>query len=109
MATVATTRLGLGGEFRSRSEVVARSDRRRRITPEAGRALELLGHAIEYLTDELVHEGTRVSAHEPQVEAIQLLMAKNREVYYDCPAVPTLKERLRGLFAAHLGSGVLHN
>ncbi len=29
---------------------------RRRTTPEAGFALEILGHAIEYLADEYVHE-----------------------------------------------------
>jgi len=33
----------------------------RRITPEAGHALEILGHAIEYLTDELVHCGGELS------------------------------------------------
>ena len=34
-----------------------RGNHKRRISPEAGHALELLGHAIEYLTDELVYEG----------------------------------------------------
>ena len=33
-----------------------RAHRRRRINPEAGHALEILAHAIEYVTDEYVHE-----------------------------------------------------
>ena len=69
--------------------------RRRRISPEAGRALEILGHAIEYLTDEYVHEGGSFSAHDPRLEAVQLLMARNREVYFSCPEVPTFCERVR--------------
>jgi len=69
--------------------------RRRRISPEAGRALEILGHAIEYLTDEYVHEGGSFAAHDPRLEAVQLLMARNREVYFSCPEVPTFSERVR--------------
>ena len=75
------------------SEVRAR--RARRISAEAGHALEILGHAIEYLTDEYVHEGGSFSAHDPRVEAIQLLMARNREIYFACPAIRTIGERLR--------------
>ena len=69
---------------------------RRRTTPEAGFALEILGHAIEYLADEYVHEaGLLPSIHsgDPRVEAIQMLMAANREVYYACPVVPSLFQR----------------
>ena len=72
---------------------------RRRTTPEAGFALEILGHAIEYLADEYVHEaGLLPSIHirsgDPRVEAIQLLMAANRQVYYACPVVPSLSQRV---------------
>jgi hypothetical protein len=74
---------------------------RRRITPEAGHALEILGHAIEYLSDELVHRGGDISAHTAEVEAIQLLMARNRQVYYACPAIPTLRERLHAWFRGY--------
>jgi hypothetical protein len=70
---------------------------RRQITPEAGKALEKLGHAIEYLTDEFVQSGETFSASNSQLEAVQLLMAINRRVYFECPEVPTLGERLRGL------------
>jgi hypothetical protein len=70
---------------------------RRRITPEAGFALEALGHAIEYLADEYAHAaGSLPSLHstDPRVTAIQLLMAANREVYYSCPVVPSFIERV---------------
>ena len=67
----------------------------RRISPDAGRALEKLGHAIEYLTDEFVHAGGSLAIHDPQLEAVQLLMAINREIYFSCPVVPGLAERLR--------------
>jgi hypothetical protein len=71
--------------------------RHRRISPEAGHALEILGHAIEYLTDEFVHAGGSLSAHDAQLEAVQLLMAVNRQIYFDCPEVPTFGERWRSL------------
>ena len=54
---------------------------RRRTTPEAGFALEILGHAIEYLADEYAHESGSISSihsRDPRVEAMQLLMAANR-------------------------------
>jgi hypothetical protein len=71
--------------------------RRRRISPEAGHALEILGHAIEYLTDEFVYAGGSFSVHDAQVEAVQLLMGLNREIYFDCPEVPTFADRCRAL------------
>jgi len=71
--------------------------RRRRISPEAGHALEILGHAIEYLTDEFVCTGEAFSAHDAQVEAVQLLMSLNREIYFGCPEVPTFADRFRAL------------
>jgi len=74
----------------------------RRVSPEAGRALEILGHAIEYVTDEFVHEGGSFSAHNDQLDAVQLLMALNREIYFECPEAPTIGERCLSLF--HLRS-----
>ncbi len=70
---------------------------RRRISPEAGHALEILGHAIEYLTDEFVRAGGSVSAYDGQVEAVQLLMRLDREIYFACPEMPTFADRLRAL------------
>jgi len=70
---------------------------RRRIPPQAGRALEILGHAIEYLTDEYVHAGGSFCAHNAQVEAVQLLMRVNRQIYFECPEAPSLPARIRAL------------
>lgn len=75
--------------------------RRRRISPEAGHALEILGHAIDYLIDEYVHESGAFSWHDPQLQAAQLLMSLNREIYFACPEVPSLAERLRPLLHLH--------
>jgi hypothetical protein len=72
-------------------------NRRRRITPQAGHALVILGHAIEYLTDEFVHNGPELSPRSGQLAAVQLLMAVNRQVYFACPEVPTVTERLRSV------------
>ena len=76
---------------------------KRRIDPQSGRALEILGHAIEYLTDEFVEEGGPITAHHTRVQAVQLLMAVNRQVYFDCPIVPSFAQRcgsfLRNCFA----------
>jgi len=70
---------------------------RRRVSPQAGRALEILGHAIEYVTDEFVHAGGSMSGHSAQLEAVQLLMALNREIYLECPEVPSFSERFLSL------------
>jgi hypothetical protein len=80
---------------------------RRRISPISGMALEALGHAIEYLADEYALNAGRlpaIHAHDPQVEAIQILMAANRQVYYDCPVVPHMTERIAGYISRLLHS-----
>jgi hypothetical protein len=76
---------------------------RRRITPTAGVALEVLGHAIEYLADEYLHEGSGIpqtggGCVDPQVAAMQILMAANRQVYFGCPVVTPFHARLRRFF-----------
>ncbi len=90
-----TARLALRGLDPAVPSCAVRADRRRHITPEAGHALEILGHAIEYLTDEYVREARQVSAHDPGVRAIQMLMAVNRQIYYACPVKSTFTARLR--------------
>ncbi|MGD0733688.1 MAG: hypothetical protein ABR976_01025 [Terracidiphilus sp.] len=69
--------------------------RRRRITPRAGHALEILGHAIEYLADEIAHEGLSLPAGNGRLTAVHLLMTLNRQVYFECPEEPTFRERCR--------------
>lgn len=87
-ATPQTASLGARHSAAARSSIC-----RRRITPQAGRALEILGHAIEYLTDEHIYRGGRFYPGDPEVQAVQLLAATNRAIYLECPQVPTLGER----------------
>jgi len=97
----ASTTSGFSRHVSSRSKALpvtlVRKNRPRRLTPEAGHALEKLGHAIEYLSDEFVHEGGDFRQHNPQVEAVQMLMALNRQIYFSCPEISTFGDRLRAL------------
>lgn len=93
MATTTTSNFVLQSAAPAISERHLPSPRRRRITPQAGRALEILGHAIEYLADEFVAHGEHLSGSEAQIQAIQLLMSLNRAIYFECPEVPTFGER----------------
>jgi hypothetical protein len=71
---------------------------RRALSPAAGHALEILGHAIEYLADEyavdVAPKGPLGSA-DPRVEAIQILKALNRAVYYSGAEVQPAFSRIR--------------
>lgn len=71
----------------------ARSHRRRRINPQAAQALTIVEDAIEHLTSEFVHECGPLAAHNAQLEAIQLLMAIDRRIYFECPEIPTVRDR----------------
>jgi hypothetical protein len=88
------------------SGAVIRSQRPRQVSSEAGRAIEMLGHAIEYLSDEFALNcmdrilGTEPGLH-PRLRAIELLKARNREIYLSCPEAPTIKERHPGLTRAY--------
>lgn len=58
----------------------------------------MLGHAIEYLTDELTLEcmagQTEKVGASPRIASIELLKMLNREVYLECPVVVPFQERL---------------
>jgi hypothetical protein len=58
--------------------------RPRRLTATQGRALEILGHAIEYLVDTRLACADEFCSPAAQ-EAIQLLSRANREVYQSNP------------------------
>lgn len=95
MATTTTAlQMGLASEA---AMPVAGQMRRRSIDPQTGRALEILGHAIEYLADEFAFQGRSLTADRGQIEAIQLLMAINRQIYLQCPEVLTFGQWLRSL------------
>jgi hypothetical protein len=82
---------------------------RRSITPQAGHALEILGHAIEYLTDEYVHDRGFLNPNDERMEAVQLLMQLNRKVYAECPELPTFSERCRSLMHRVLRHNMPHS
>ena len=82
--------------------------RRRMVSPEDGRAIEMLGHAIEYLEDEFAldcrsHPQNVVSGMHPQVAAIAILKQCNRVVYLSCPEVPALRTRIRAVLWGQRG------
>jgi hypothetical protein len=97
MAASMTTDFSISMSTQVASAALVQRTRRRHITPQAGHALEILGHAIEYLTDEMVHRHAEVFPGSSELEAVQMLMALNRQVYYECPQVPTVGERLRSM------------
>jgi hypothetical protein len=102
-ATTTTTIPGFSIPVSAQAESNVRECRnsRRHITPKAGHALEILGHAIEYMTDEFVYEDGALSARNAQLQAVQILMALNRQVYFECPEVPTIGERCRAFLHLH--------
>jgi hypothetical protein len=75
---------------------------RRSISPKSARALLVLSHAIEYLTDDFVQEDSSLSAMKPCMDAVRILMELNRQVYSECPEVPSFDERCRGFVSAML-------
>ena len=81
----------------------AREDRRpRRVSAEASAADNLLSHSIDYLTDarELPNGRVgRLSPHEPDVQAVMLLMSARHDVYMACPVIERRsKSALFGMF-----------
>lgn len=64
---------------------------RRRTTPVQGRALEILGHAIEYVVDSRLPEGGPSAAEN---QAIRVLMACSRAVFEDAAAVVPVHQRV---------------
>lgn len=56
----------------------------RRPGREQGRALELLGHAVEYLIDSRMFL-TGIAYTRSEEQALQMLMAASREVFEGCP------------------------
>jgi hypothetical protein len=93
MAASTTSGLSLRADAPAAPTAPPRSHRRRRIDRESGRALEILSHAIEYLKDEHAYHGGGVASSESEVQAMQLLMAVNREIYTACPEILTFEER----------------
>lgn len=74
---------------------------RRRANREQGHALEILGHAVEYLVDSrmfLIEEPATMA----DSEAVQILMRLSREVFSECNIVITPLHRLRLWISSHV-------
>ena len=76
---------------------------RRRGSAVQGRALETLGHAVEYLADSRIHLLTRNAAagqrrEAAEKDALGILMRASRSVFLSCPEVVTLWDRLRSRY-----------
>lgn len=76
---------------------------RRQLSRESGRAVEILGHAIEYLADEYAADRSDkgpLGSADPRVEAIQVLKGLNRAIYLSGtevqPAIQRFKQWLLG-------------
>jgi len=86
------------GSVLARRQRALPGKRRRMISPQEGRAIEILGRAIEYLSDEFavdcLDHSVPVGVMHPRLQAIELLMALNREIYLNCPEAPGMGERL---------------
>jgi len=67
-------------------------DQRRFVTFRAWRTLRTLRHAIEYVAEEFLHDSVPPSIHNPRLQAVQLLMELQSDVYADCPEIPRLFE-----------------
>jgi hypothetical protein len=71
---------------------------RRQLSAEEGRAIEILGHAIEYLADEYCADAQpkgRLGNADPRIEAIQMLKVLNRSVYYSAAEVRPAFTRMK--------------
>jgi hypothetical protein len=78
--------------------VEARPFVRRQLSPAEGRALEILGHAIEYLADEYCADAQpkgSLGNGDPRIEAIQTLKALNRDIYYSAAEVQPTFTRIK--------------
>jgi hypothetical protein len=73
---------------RSTSQMV-----RRRPTMTQGRALETLGHAIEYLVDSRLD--LEAGASNTDDKASQILMRLSREVFAECREVVPVRRRIK--------------
>lgn len=68
--------------------------KKRRMNQQSGRAIEILAHAIEYLADMHADEGSLLVWEKGHFEALEILKARNREIYEECSVVPDLDERI---------------
>ena len=66
---------------------------RRRANPQQGRALETVGHAIEYLVDSRLFITSGLDERAEQ-EAAQILMRASRAIFAECVEVVPLRRKV---------------
>ena len=86
--------LGADGIVRTPGGVHDRRMVRRRGSREQGKALEFLGHSVEYLVDSRLFTKDEAVARNDR-EAVQILMRASREVFAECPEVITVGRRVK--------------
>ncbi|AFL88226.1 hypothetical protein Terro_1940 [Terriglobus roseus DSM 18391] len=64
----------------------------RRTTPTQGRALEILGHAVEYLADSRLYDPVEVPS---DGTAIRTLMSCSRQVFAECELIQPWHQRVQ--------------
>jgi hypothetical protein len=69
--------------------------RRRRVPPRAAQGIDILRSAIEYLANEVIRDSVPPALQYGRMQAVELLMALNREVYLACPVKRSFAERCR--------------
>ena len=74
--------------------------KRRVMTREQGRALEAIGHAVDYLQDIYLHHGPDqeiLRSDSPAMEAVRILVATRRELLNSLPLRETFSQRVWNL------------
>ena len=71
----------------------------RRPDRESGRALECLGHAIEYLIDS-GHDQSEEGADDARLGSLAILKSASRDVFAKCPEVVPFRRRMLTWFKA---------
>lgn len=67
--------------------------RQKHLPRRSRRAHRILGHAIEYVANEFLHDATPPGPRNSRLQAVQLLMALDRRVCSDAEEVPAFAER----------------
>jgi hypothetical protein len=67
----------------------------------ASRGRKILCHAIEHLTEGLADSRESASERSARLQAVQILMALNREIYFESNAEPGFCERCMTWLRAH--------
>lgn len=79
-------------DFAGNQQAPRSAPARKRSTPQQGQALEILGHAIEYLVDSRLFDQWESPS---DAAAVHLLMGCSRAVYADCEEMHPWHQRIQ--------------